>query len=151
MSEGYKIRDQTLPHFITFTVVDWIDVFTRQTYNDVVNESLDYCIQNKGMILFGYVIMSNHIHMIIQSQEATLSDLIRDFKKFTAKSILEKIKNSPESRRDWMLERFKLATESHSKNKNYQFYFASSLEKSSCGNMAIILKKCTATNLCRQS
>ena len=122
MSEGYKIRDHTLPHFITFTVVDWIDVFTRQTYKDVIIESLDYCIQNKGMILFGYVIMSNHIHMIIQSQEATLSDLIRDFKKFTAKSILEKIQKSPESRRDWMLERFKLATESHSRNKNYQFW-----------------------------
>lgn len=122
MSEGYKIRDQTLPHFVTITVVDWIDVFTRQTYKDVIIESLDYCIQNKGMILYGYVIMSNHIHMIIQSQEATLSDLIRDFKKFTAKSILEKIQNSPESRRDWMLERFKLATESHSRNKNYQFW-----------------------------
>ena len=122
MSEGYKIRDQTLPHFITVTVVDWIDVFTRKTYKDVVIESLDYCIQNKGMILFGYVIMSNHIHMIIQSQEATLSDLIRDFKKFTAKSILEKIQNSPESRREWMLERFKLATESHSRNKNYQLW-----------------------------
>ena len=122
MSEGYKIRDQTLPHFITFTVVDWIDVFTRQTYKDVIIESLDYCIQNKGMILFGYVIMSNHIHMIIQSQEATLSDLIRDFKKFTAKLILEKIQNSLESRREWMLERFKLATESHSRNKNYQLW-----------------------------
>jgi len=122
MSEGYKIRDQTLPHFITVTVVDWIDVFTRKTYKDVVIESLDYCIQNKGMILFGYVIMSNHIHMIIQSQEATLSDLIRDFKKFTAKSILKKIQNSPESRREWMLERFKLATESHSRNKNYQLW-----------------------------
>ena len=122
MSEGYKIRDQTLPHFITFTVVDWIDVFTRQTYRDIVIDSLDYCIQNKGMILFGYVIMSNHIQMIIQSQEATLSDLIRDFKKFTAKSILEKIQNSPESRREWMLERFKLATESHSRNKNYQLW-----------------------------
>ena len=122
MSEGYKIRDQTLPHFITFTVVDWIDVFTRQTYNDVIIKSLDYFIQNKGMILYGYVIMSNHIHIIIQSQEATLSDLIRDFKKFTAKSILEKIQNSPESRREWMLERFKLATESHSRNKNYQLW-----------------------------
>ncbi|MFV8357167.1 REP-associated tyrosine transposase [Flavobacterium sp. XS1P32] len=122
MSEGYKIRDHTLPHCITITVVDWIDIFTRQTYKDVIIESLDYCIQNKGMILFGYVIMSNHIHMIIQSQEATLSDLIRDFKKFTAKSILEKIQNSPESRRKWMLERFKLATESHSRNKNYHFW-----------------------------
>ena len=62
MKEGYVIRDQTLPYFITATVVDWIDVFTRQTYRDIVIESLDYCIKNKGMILYGYVIMSNHIH-----------------------------------------------------------------------------------------
>ena len=85
MKEGYLIRNQTLPHFITATVVDWIDIFTRQTYRDSVIESLDYCIKNKGMILYGYVIMSNHIHLIIQSEDGKLSDLIRDFKKFTAK------------------------------------------------------------------
>ena len=122
MKEGYVIRDQTLPHFITATVVDWIDVFTRQTYRDIVIESLDYCIKNKGMILYGYVIMSNHIHLIIQSEEGKLSDLIRDFKKFTAKSILEKIQNSPESRKEWMLERFKLAAQTHNRNKDYQFW-----------------------------
>jgi REP element-mobilizing transposase RayT len=127
MLDGYKIRDQALPHFITATVVDWIDVFTRKVYRDCVIESMDYCIKNKGMVLYGYVIMSNHIHMIIQSSEGNLSDLIRDFKKFTAKTILEKIQTEPESRREWMLERFKLATESHSRNKNYQFYFVSSL------------------------
>ena len=43
-------------------------------------------------------------------------------KKFTATSILNKIQNEPESRREWMLERFKLATQSHSRNKNYQFW-----------------------------
>jgi REP element-mobilizing transposase RayT len=122
MKEGYIIRDQTLPHFITATVVDWIDVFTRQTYRDIIIESLDYCIKNKGMILYGYVIMSNHIHLIIQSEEGKLSDLIRDFKKFTAKSILEKIQNSPESRREWILERFMLAAQNHSRNKKYQFW-----------------------------
>ena len=122
MKEGYVIRDQTLPHFITATVVDWIDVFTRQTYRNIVIESLDYCIKNKGMILYGYVIMSNHIHLVLQSSEGTLSDLIRDFKKFIAAKVLEKIQIEPESRRDWMLERFKLATESHSRNKNYQFW-----------------------------
>ena len=122
MKEGYVVRDQTLPHFITATVVDWIDIFTRQAYRDIVIESLDYCIKNKGMLLYGYVIMSNHIHLIIQSEEGKLSDLIRDFKKFTAKSILEKIQNSPESRKEWMLERFKLATQTHSRNKDYQFW-----------------------------
>jgi REP element-mobilizing transposase RayT len=122
MKEGYIIRDQTLPHFITSTVVDWIDIFTRQVYRDIVIESLEYCIDHKGMILYGYVIMSNHMHLIIQSEHGKLSDLIRDFKKFTAKNILEKIQNSPESRREWMLERFRLATQSHSRNKEYQFW-----------------------------
>jgi len=122
MKEGYVIRDQSLPHFITATVVDWIDVFSRKNYRDVVIECFDFCIQNKGMILYGYVIMSNHIHFIVQSKEGKLSDLIRDFKKFTAKSILDTIQTEPESRREWMLERFKLATESHSRNKNFQFW-----------------------------
>lgn len=122
MKEGYVIRDQTLPHYITATIVDWIDIFTRQTYRDSVIESLDYCIKNKGMILYGYVIMSNHIHLIIQSEDGKLSDLIRDFKKFTAKNILDKIQAVPESRKEWMLERFKLAAEKHTRNKNHQFW-----------------------------
>jgi len=74
------------------------------------------------MILYGYVIMSNHIHIAVQSETGKLSDLIRDFKKFTAKTILEKIQSEPESRSEWMLERFKKATQSHSRNKNYQFW-----------------------------
>jgi REP element-mobilizing transposase RayT len=122
MKDGYVIRDQSLPHFITPTAVDWIDIFTRQTYRDIVIECLDYCIKNKGMILYGYVIMSNHIHLIIQSENGKLSDLIRDFKKFIAKNILDKIQNSPESRREWMLERFKLAAQKHQRNKEYQFW-----------------------------
>ncbi|MEN9337402.1 MAG: hypothetical protein RLZZ500_2389, partial [Bacteroidota bacterium] len=122
MKEGYVIRDQSLPHFLTCTIVDWIDVFSRKTYRECVIDCFEYCIKNKGMILYSYVIMSNHIHMIIQSNEGKLSDLIRDFKKFTAKTILEKIQSEPESRREWMLERFKLAIESHSRNKKFQFW-----------------------------
>ena len=122
MKEGYVIREQEKAHFITATVVDWIDVFSRKNYRDCIIECFDYCIKNKEMILYGYVIMSNHIHMIIQSNDGKLSDLLRDFKKFTAKTILEKIQSEPESRREWMLERFKLATETHSRNKNYQFW-----------------------------
>jgi REP element-mobilizing transposase RayT len=122
MLDGYKIRDQTLPHFITATVVDWVDVFTRKNYRDIVIECMDYCTTNKAMVLYGYVIMSNHIHMIVQSGEGELSNLMRDFKKFTATKIIETIKSEPESRREWMLERFKLATESHSRNKNHQFW-----------------------------
>ncbi len=86
MKEGYTIKYQEIPHFITCTVVDWIDVFTKKVYKDIVIASLDYCIKEKGMILYGYVIMSNHIHLMIQSKEGKLSDLIRDFKKITSKN-----------------------------------------------------------------
>ncbi|WP_396218440.1 REP-associated tyrosine transposase [Flavobacterium sp.] len=120
--EGYIIRDQSKAHFITATVVDWVDVFSRKAYSDCIIESLDFCIKNKGMILYGFVIMSNHIHLIIQSDKNKLSDLIRDFKKFTAKTILHKIETEPESRADWMLKRFEFACKSHSRNEKYQFW-----------------------------
>lgn len=120
--EGYIIRDQSKAHFITATVVDWVDVFSRKAYRDCIIESLDFCIKNKGMILYGYVIMSNHIHLIIQSDKNKLSDLIRDFKKFTAKTILHKIETEPESRADWMLKRFEFACKSHRRNEKYQFW-----------------------------
>ncbi|WP_418264587.1 transposase [Flavobacterium faecale] len=98
ISEGYKIRNQTLPHFVTATVVDWVDVFTRKNYRDIVIGCLDFCIKEKPMVLYGYVIMSNHIHMVVQSGDGELSDLLRDFKKFTATKIIEKIKSDAESR-----------------------------------------------------
>ena len=69
MNEGYVIKDQSLPHFITATIVDWIDVFSIKNYRDVVIECFDFCIQNKCVILYGYVIMSNHIHFIAQSKD----------------------------------------------------------------------------------
>ena len=80
--------------------MDWVDVFSRKTYEDCIIESLDFCIKNEGMILYGFVIMFNHIHLIIQSENSKFSDLIRDFKKFTAKTILNKIETKPENRAD---------------------------------------------------
>jgi REP element-mobilizing transposase RayT len=120
--EGYIIRDQEKVHFITCTVVDWVDVFSRKAYKDSIMNSLEFCIKNKGMILYGYVIMTNHIHLIIQSENGKLSDLVRDFKKFTARIILDKIQDGPESRSDWMLKRFEFACKSHTRNEKYQFW-----------------------------
>ena len=121
-NEGYKIRDQSRPDYVTFTVVEWIDVFTRKRYMDIIVESLRYYQQEKGMVIYGYVIISNHIHTIVQSDKADLSGLIRDFKKHTAKRILRFIETEPESRREWMLERFEKAANKHGRNKKYQFW-----------------------------
>ena len=119
---GYKIRDQSKPHFMTFTVVNWIDVFSRKDYKDIIVNNLNYCIKNKGLVIYGYVIMSNHIHLIIQSENNNLSGLVRDFKKFTSKALIEHIKTSTESRSTWMLELFRKSAETHSRNKSYQLW-----------------------------
>ena len=121
--DGYKIRDQHAVHFITFSVVEWVDVFTRKTYADIVIQSLLYCINNKGLKLHGWCIMSNHIHLIISTANGNLSDILRDFKKFTSKEIITTIENNKqESRKNWMLWIFKKAGEKNSRNKEYQFW-----------------------------
>ncbi len=50
-------------HFITATVVDWIDVFTRPDYKRIIVDSLVFCQQNKGFDIYAWVLMSNHLHM----------------------------------------------------------------------------------------
>lgn len=82
--DGYKIRDQQGIYFITFAVVEWIDVFTRKEYADIVIESLRFCIQHKGLRLYAWCIMSNHVHLIVSTEKGNLSDVLRDFKKFPA-------------------------------------------------------------------
>src|ERR1700749_3312340 len=100
--QGYAIRDQQATYFLTFTVVGWIDVFSRQTYRDIVIDSFKHCQKTKGLQLHAYVIMSNHVHLIASVKEGfTLSAFIRDCKKFTSNNIIDAVKNSGvESRSD---------------------------------------------------
>ncbi len=82
MSEGgYKIRNQAAIHFITFAVVEWVDVFTRQQYRDIVLDSIKYCQAEKGLLLHCCCVMSNHLHLIASAKNKDLSDVLRDFKK----------------------------------------------------------------------
>jgi REP element-mobilizing transposase RayT len=122
MSNGNRIEDQYAMHFFTPTIVDWVDVFTRKIYREIIMDSLDFCIKNKGLKLFGYVIMTNHLHIIARSQTGNLSDTIRDFKKFTATAILEAIKNEPESRREWMLHRFEWNASQNKRSSDNQVW-----------------------------
>jgi REP element-mobilizing transposase RayT len=106
-AEGYKIRNQTAPHFLTFTVVGWIDIFSRQRYRDIVINSLQHCRQHKHLRIGAFVIMSNHVHTIWTADNANLSDIVRDFKTYTSKAITQSIFAEPESRRDWLLHMFR--------------------------------------------
>jgi putative transposase len=123
MSRKYKFRDQEANYFVTFTIINWIDVFTRRIYKDMLVDSINYCIANKGLIIYGWVIMSNHVHLIIGTNDMKLEDILRDLKKYSSKSIIKTIINNPqESRKEWMLKLFEKAGISNSNNKYYQFW-----------------------------
>ena len=102
MSTGYKITDQSAVYFCTFTIVQWADIFTRQVYRDIVVDSFNFCVEQKGLEVHAYVFMSNHIHCMISSKNDNLSGIIRDLKSFTAKRIYAEIQLGSESRRDWL-------------------------------------------------
>lgn len=104
MGFAYSIKDPGGVYFVTFTVHQWVDVFTRSLYIDELLANLRYCQDHKGLEIFAWVVMSNHVHLIVRAKHENLSDVIRDFKKHTAKSIYRLIMDNPkESRKDWLL------------------------------------------------
>jgi REP element-mobilizing transposase RayT len=109
MSDKYKFKNKNGLYFITLTVQHWVDVFSRLDYRIIIVESLEYCQSNKGLEIFAWVIMSNHLHLIVRAVEGfSIEDIMRDFKKFTSKEIVKAIaENIQESRREWLLRCFK--------------------------------------------
>ena len=124
MSSKYRVSDNQVPHFVTSTVVGWIDVFSRELYKEIVCKSLLFCIKEKGMILHAYVIMTNHVHFIISAASGyKIGYIMRDFKKYTSKKIVAAIENNPqESRKKWMLNMFDYAGKNNNSNEENQFW-----------------------------
>ena len=123
MSGKYKIWDQKKAYFLTLTVVGWIDAFTRKNHKLTIINSLQYCQKEKGLVIFGYCLMRSHLHLIARAENNdSLSDILRDFKKFTSKAILRQIQTDEESRRDWMMEYFRKAAERMNGKTTFQFW-----------------------------
>lgn len=121
---GHKIINQNGIHFLTMTIVGWINILDREEYKQIIIESFKFCQINKGLAINAFVIMSNHIHLICFAKEHyALSDVIRDFKKFTSKAIIDKIiESSTESRKAWILDQLKKFGTANSKNKTFQLW-----------------------------
>lgn len=125
LQRPYTIQNQYHPYFITITVVGWIDIFTRYQCIQIIINALRYCITKKGLTLYAYVIMSNHIHMLAEAKEGSigLSGIIRDFKKYTCNQLIKWIQTSKkESRKNWMLRIFKEEGEKNSNNKFFKIW-----------------------------
>jgi len=127
MSNKYKFHNPEGIYFVTLTVVEWIDVFTRTIYKDIFYESVKHCQENKDLDVYAYCIMTNHCHMNISSRGNSLSSIMRDLKRHTAEKIkLEIVSHPKESRRDWMIEIMKREGVQNSNNDKFQFWIQDS-------------------------
>ena len=123
MSHQYRVRNNQEIHFITFTIVDWVDIFIRPVYKKIITDSLTYCQENKGVNLHAWCLMTNHIHLLISMREPFyMPDFVRDFKKYTNKKIIAAIEDENESRRDWMLYRFRFHAKFNPRIQDYKVW-----------------------------
>ena len=79
-------------YFVTTSIVHHLLLLEEETFKRIVLDSIHYSHTNKGILLFAFVIMPNHIHFIAQFNEAyRLSDMMRDFKRHTARQIIRQL------------------------------------------------------------
>ena len=124
MSRNYKFHNPEGVYFVSFAVIEWLDVFTKNEYKDIVIDSLQFCQKHKGMEIYAWCIMTNHVHLIFRSTSEQKPELLLgDFKRFTSKALLDAIKNNDnENRKEWLLEQFLKAGAKSSNVKQYQFW-----------------------------
>jgi REP element-mobilizing transposase RayT len=121
MSESYKIHEDGL-YYVTFAVVGWLDVFTRRVYQDIFTESIKFCQEKKGLNIYCFCLMPNHVHFIADSYDGSLSNILRSFKSHTAKALMSAISDNPqESRKELFLHQFHYYGKKSKHNEN-QFW-----------------------------
>ena len=124
MKNGHHYSIETdYAYFLTRTIVDWVDLFTRVNHKMLIVDSLKYCCENKGLHFLGWCLMPGHLHLIANTEgKEKLKDVVRDFKKHTSKKLTWQIANEPESRRERLLNHFEFAAKKHPKNKDYKVW-----------------------------
>lgn len=111
--EENNIIEQDACYYLKFNVVDCIDIFIRPVYKQIIVESLNYFIEKKGLTVYAWCLMTNHLHLMAQAKKGYgLSIIAHEYKKFTTKIILEDIVVEPEVRRNWMMKKFEEASTS---------------------------------------
>lgn len=123
MSGNYKFHNKTVAYFVSFATVYWLDVFTRQVYFTILEQSVHYCRTEKGMQRYGYCFMPSHIHFIFRDANEDPDSLLMDFKKYASKQMPKAIKENPqESRKEWLRWMFERAGKKKGNISKCQFW-----------------------------
>ncbi len=124
MSRSYKFHNKTGAYFVSFSVVKWLKVFNNESYTEILLDSLRYCQQSKGMELYAWCIMPDHVHLVFRSVGDRNPELILgDLKRFTSKKIVKAIQDNPNDNQKGMyLSTFKKAASKSSNVNDFQFW-----------------------------
>jgi putative transposase len=94
-------------YFLTFNIVDKVDLFVRPAYKTVITDALNHFIRAQGLHLYSWCLMSSHLHLVLRTRDgAAPAYFERDFKRYTTPAMLKTIEMEMDLRRDWMLQRF---------------------------------------------
>jgi len=113
----YKIYEPTHPHFVTCTILHWLPIFTRKESVDIILNSLKFLQKQDNLKLHAYVILENHLHMVLRSDD--LQKSMESFKKFTAREILKLLKKENATT---ILEQLAFYKKAHKKEKSFQVW-----------------------------
>ncbi len=108
---------QPSPHFLTATVVNWLPVFASKPIAQILLNSLQFLQVHERIILYAYVILENHLHLIVSSDN--LSKEIGDFKSYTARQIIDFLRARNATNVLKHLGFYKLQ---HKSDRNYQLW-----------------------------
>jgi len=117
MRTRYTIREPDHPYFITCTVVNWLPLFTRKPYFDLLIDALQFCRQHKDLKIYAYVILDNHLHLVVAGPG--LADTIRDFKSYTAKRLIALL---GQDQKTWLLNQLKYYKQPTKTKSEYQVW-----------------------------
>jgi REP element-mobilizing transposase RayT len=89
-----RIDEPNCFYFLTTTVVEFLPVFTTEARCSIILDNLVFYRKKYDFKLIAYVIMPEHIHMVLKPHIGTkIAEIMRDFKKYTSvqiRQLLEK-------------------------------------------------------------
>jgi REP element-mobilizing transposase RayT len=89
-------REKQQVYFITNTIVGWKTVFVTTRSINVIIDSWKFFINKRGAQFLAYIIMPSHLHYFVYLTKPnySISDMQRDFKRHTARQIIEGLEGS---------------------------------------------------------
>jgi putative transposase len=95
--DRFKLIEGVYVYYVTFTIIDWLPLFINPEPTQIIVDSMQFCIREKGLRINAYVVMPNHVHMIVFDRKfdnERLQQTLTDLRKFTGRKLADYIDNT---------------------------------------------------------